>query len=140
MRFTVMARMVFDNTHALNPDWGTDVLAELRMRMATFYDAGRVAPSANSPPEKPISMAAWVANPCMSVYGVSAIIMTVSELADAIGGPGSVIGIPFDWDRINGNGLFCTAGNQLNEIQGMISVPRFQCRRNAPLGRSNRYR
>jgi len=107
--FTVQARMIYDSYRSV------DVLAELRSRMSAHgFSSGRVTPSANIPPQpNPAS------GDCASIYGDSAMLITLSELTAAIAGPWSAIGMPQSFD-LQYEKLMCANSY---DTTGMISLP-----------------
>jgi len=111
MAFTVQARIIYDNYR------NVDVLQELRSRMSNNgFDPGRVAPSANIPPSPTPASA-----DCLSWYGDSAMLLTLSELMVAIAGQGSAKGIG-DPPGHPENGLVCyQAGDPVPE---MVTIPK----------------
>lgn len=111
--FTTQARMIYD------PPRNVNVLASLRTLMANHgFNPNLIAPSGNFPPKAPIPTAN-----CTSIYGDSALVITLSGLADAIEGN------PFGAHAINYvNNLPCGPNNQAGSLaekraQGMQELP-----------------
>jgi len=97
MMFTVQARMIYDDHRDV------DVLEELRSRMSKYgFSRDRVAPSANQ--VKPTV----AGHDCPSYYRDSAMLLHLSELSAAIGGPPGKIGEPSYGNAQDG--LACDAG------------------------------
>jgi hypothetical protein len=109
--FTVTARLIYDTQHGSGASANTDVLNGVHFYMTNHgFDAYRVTYSTS------VNLPSLAGYDCGSVYGDSAMILPISELAGALAGGNGLFGEPTDINVTNN--LPC--GGQ---TKGMISLP-----------------